>query len=52
LACDVSCELKKLDRLKLKLSSVDYDGIYIEEMQDELHDKYKKKMRKLAKNQS
>jgi hypothetical protein len=48
LACDVSCELKKLDRLKLKLSDIDYDGVYIEEIQDELHTKYKKKMKKIA----
>ena len=43
LICDVSKELKKLDRLILKMSSTDYDMTYVEEMQDELHEKYKKK---------
>lgn len=40
---DVCCELKRIDRLMLKLSGVDYDMNYIEEIQDKLHEKYKKK---------
>jgi hypothetical protein len=41
---DVSCELKKLERLIEELQLVGYDAVYIAEMQEELHDKYKKKM--------
>lgn len=39
-----SCELKKLERLMEDLQLTGYDAVYITEMQQEIHDKYKKKM--------
>lgn len=41
---DVCCELKRIERLMLKLSGVEYDMTYIEEIQDKIHEKYKKKI--------
>ena len=41
---DTSKELKKLERCMNKLKLVDFDTVYIAEIQEELHDKYKKKM--------
>lgn len=46
---DVCCEIKKIERLMLELSSVDYDMDYIQEIQGELHEKYKKKTHKIGK---
>jgi hypothetical protein len=46
LICDVSCELKFLERDILNLEAVDYDIIYIIEQQECIHEKYKKKMKK------
>lgn len=42
---DVSCELEKAKRLYYKLASTGFDVVYIQEMQTELHDKYKEKMK-------
>jgi hypothetical protein len=44
---DVDKELKQLDRIILDLISCGYDMTYIVESQAEMHDKYKKKERKL-----
>ena len=41
---DVCKEVKRIDRLMLKLGGVEYDLTYVEEMQDCLHEKYKKKI--------
>lgn len=46
LICDVSQELKFIDRDILDLEAVDYDIVYIVECQKCLHEKYKKKMKK------
>jgi hypothetical protein len=46
LICDVSQELKCVDREILDLEAVDYDIVYIIECQQCLHEKYKKKMKK------
>jgi hypothetical protein len=46
LICDVSQELKWIDRDILDLEAVDYDIVYIVECQKCLHEKYKKKMKK------
>lgn len=43
---DTSKELKKLERCMNKLKLVDFDTVYIAEIQEELHNKYKKKMGK------
>lgn len=42
--CDVDKELKKAERCWIKMLSCNYDIIYILDLQDELHEKYKKKM--------
>lgn len=44
LAEDTGKELKKLERLIEEMRTVDYDPIYIAEIQKKMHDKYKKKM--------
>ena len=46
---DVCCELNRIDRMMLKLSGVDYSMEYIEEIQGELHEKYKKKTHRTGK---
>jgi hypothetical protein len=46
LICDVSQELKCIERDILDLEAVDYDIVYIVECQKCLHEKYKKKMKK------
>lgn len=38
---DVDKELKYLERLCIELKAVDYDAVYIESIQDRLHEKYK-----------
>jgi hypothetical protein len=43
LVCGVDKELKKADRLCLKLNAVGYNLDTITLMQDEIHDKYKEK---------
>lgn len=45
---DVDMELKYLERLCLELSSVDYDGAYLQVMQDKLHEKYKEKTKSIG----
>ena len=40
---DVDKELKKAERLYIKLCSVDFDPVYIMEIQPEIHEKYKSK---------
>lgn len=42
---DVSEELKCAERMHLKLEGCNYDLVYIEEIQPDLHDRYKKKMK-------
>ena len=44
---DVDCELKILERLYLEIKSVDYNEVYIATMQQELHEKYRKKTKEL-----
>lgn len=39
--CDVSKELEKAKRVYYKISATGFDVVFIEEMQDEIHDKYK-----------
>lgn len=46
---DVCCEIKRVERLMLKLSSVEYDMTYIEEIQDKLHERYKRKTHHVGK---
>jgi hypothetical protein len=43
--CDVDKELKRTMRMYIKLKSVNYDLVYVEEIQPELHKKYKNKMK-------
>lgn len=45
---DVCKEVKRIDRLMLKLGGVEYDLTYVEEMQDCLHEKYKKKIHRVG----
>lgn len=45
---DVDMELKHLERIYLRLKSVEYDPIHIELLQDEYHEKYKKKSKKIG----
>lgn len=46
---DVAYELKRLDKLIQSLTEVEYDVIYIVEIQKEMHDSFKEKERKLFK---
>lgn len=55
-ACEVECmlcdneeEIKRAERMFLMLKSVDFSPEYIEEIQPELHKKYKKKLKNLFK---
>lgn len=38
---EVSCELKKVERLLLELRAVDFDMVHVVSIQQEYHDKYK-----------
>ena len=44
--CDVSKELEKVKRVYYKISATGFDVVFIEEMQDEIHDKYKERLQK------
>lgn len=44
---DVTEELKRIDRMRIDLKSIDYDLCTIYELQDSLHKKYKDKMKEL-----
>lgn len=46
---DVDKELKCAHRKMLDLQSVDFDMVYIMSMQDEIHDKYKNKIKEVGK---
>ena len=48
LICDVDKELKHLERLTITLKSVAYDEVYIAEIQHRMHEKYRKKMKKIG----
>lgn len=48
LICDVDKELKHLERLTITLKSVAYDEVYIAELQHSMHEKYKKKIKKIG----
>lgn len=50
LVCDVDMELKTLDRMLIKLKSVDFDDVYIVTIQDELHECYDKKTKEIGIN--
>ena len=45
LICDVSKELEKAKRVYYKISATGFDVVFIEEMQDKLHDKYKEMLK-------
>ena len=45
LVCGVDDELKRLEKMVENLKFVDYDPIYIAEIQKPMHDKYKKMMK-------
>lgn len=45
---DVDKELKKAERLYIKLCSVDFDPVYTMEIQPEIHEKYKAKTKRLG----
>lgn len=47
LVCDVDYELKTLDRMIIKLKAISYDAIGVIDLQDELHEHYKKKLEEL-----
>lgn len=48
LLMDVDKELKYLERLIIRMSSVDYDPVYVDALQDEYHEKYKGMMDKVG----
>lgn len=48
LVCDVDGELKNADRLAIKLETIGYDLNTITLLQDELHEKYKKKCKEIG----
>lgn len=50
LICDVDMELKTLDRMLIKLKSVDFNDVYIATIQDELHECYDKKTKEIGIN--
>ena len=39
---DVSCELKRLEKLCIQLKSMDYDAGYVQSIQEHYHHKYSK----------
>lgn len=45
LICDVSHELECLEKIYIKLKAIDFNMMYISEMQYDIHEKYKKKMK-------
>ena len=45
LICDVSKELEKVKRVYYKASATGFDVVYIEEIQNKIHDKYKEKLK-------
>lgn len=47
LICDVDMELKCLDRLLIELKSVDFNNVYMETIQSELHERYDKKTKEI-----
>lgn len=47
LVCDIEEELKRIDRMMIKLENLGYDMAYILDLQDCLHKKYKKKIKKI-----
>ena len=46
MVCDVAKELERAKRLYYKMSATGFDVAFIEEMQDEIHDKFKEKLKK------
>lgn len=48
LLMDVDKELKHIERLIIRMSSVDYDPVYVDSLQDEYHKKYKGMMDKVG----
>ena len=48
LVCDVDHELKTAERELLDIKATDYDMSYIVSEQSYMHDKYKKKMKKIG----
>lgn len=48
LLMDVDKELKNLERLIIRMSSVDYDPVYVDSLQDEYHEKYKGMMDRIG----
>lgn len=48
LVMDVDSEVKKLDRLYIKLDSTGFDKVYIASIQHKLHKCYKSKTKKLG----
>ena len=45
---EVDKELKKAERLYIKLCAVDFNSTYIMEIQPEIHEKYKKKTKHIG----
>lgn len=45
LICDVSHELECLEKIYIKLKATDFNMMYIFEIQHDIHEKYKKKMK-------
>lgn len=48
LVCDVDMELKHADRLSIMLYSIDYDIISVYSCQDNMHDEYAEKCKKIG----
>ena len=48
LLMDVDKELKRLERLIIRMSSVDYDPVYVDTLQGEYHEKYKGMMDRIG----
>lgn len=48
LICDVDCELKSLEREYIALSAVGFDMLYIMQKQDEVHEHYEEKEKKIG----
>ena len=46
LICDVQKELEKAKRMYYKISATGFDVVFIEELQDKIHDKYKEMLKK------
>lgn len=45
---DVDCELKSADRMKIILSAVDYNPVYVASIQEDIHEEFRQKTKNIG----